>query len=409
MPVVSTKKFVKEYTPLEVYVDPRFQRREVWPNTTGSAWLASLTHDIEFSSPFCLVNIRKSLKKARANCINALTSNDLDHDLVIKNDGNVIYFQNLLDRGYEWISIDGQNRTKFLLDFIDNKVSITCSGDHACIDMDGLTHEFNGVFYKDLPVRLQDKFQAAQHTIQEASCASVSLMAHYFRSINDGHALNDQEKRQSNLTEIADKVREYSKAYNSSLIRVVPKDRICRMDDDELVAKMLIVLMHPREGLSKHDLNNFYKMGLSQPNSSYSAADFKRCEKILAFWGKTIDQQQTFKPSKMIPNKTSWAVLYACTWAYDNDYTTTDHAEFFTKLVELDKKLCEDSISSYHFERSKCLKAGNDPAKATMLSKSKYYHNLTGLPQKPFERSNRIQDLTAAIMIRPAKFRLCLV
>ena len=395
--IISTSEFIKEYTPKEVYVDESFQRRVVWPNETGSAWLASLTHDTGFKSPLSMVNIRKSLKKALNNCSDDHSDSDL----------NVKYFRTLLNQGYEWISIDGQNRTKCLLDFINNKTPITCRGDYACKDMDGMTHEFEGVYYKDLPVRLQDKFQASQHLIQESTCDSIKLMAHYFRSINDGHALNDQEKRQSYQTEIAAEVRNFSKIFKVPLAKVVPKDKICRMDDDELMAKMLMVIMHPEKGLSRQDLDNFYTMSLHHQVASYSGEALHRVEKILDLWGSTLEQQQIFKAAAPIPNKTSWALLYACIWAHDNNYTTTDHEVFFEKLVELDKQLCDNSEANYYFERQKCLKAGNDPKKAVLLIKSNYYHNLTGLPQKPNERNTRIGCLTAAIMLNPAKFRLC--
>ena len=178
-------------------------------------------------------------------------------------------------------------------------------------------------------------------------------------------------------------------------MKVVREADVLRMLDDELSAHMIMVLLDSNYGLSDSEVDSFYREGLTffslkDSGFPYSEAELRRAEKILLNWKNTILQQTLYTNKKKIPKYLSWAVLYACTWAYDSGYMITDREEFFGLVKAIDDKLTVDSENDYSAARSRALRNGKDPK---TVSKSVYYFNWTGLPHQTGPRNKRIECL----------------
>ena len=393
---INVKKWQQEYSGAFIihYADA-FQRREVWDSACGNAFLESLTRGWVPLSTIVLAPIHKCLKAAKKN----------------GNEADVKYFQDLLDRGFECISLDGQNRSKYLEKFMKNEVTVT--GDLT--DADGYTITVKNKFFKDLPVRLQDNIKISSISVANVVTGSQKELSEIFRNLNSGVPLNSHEKRHSYPTPIANEVRRLSEKYNSVMRKLVDEKNISRMFDDELIAKMMMVLMPsscPRNtgwGLSSAEIDEFYTIGnsfhqLADPGSPYDRRSMARAIAVLENWSHVIQKQKVYYGKQRVAAKMAWASLYACEWAYNNGYLISDHKEFFEILKGIDDKLSSRSEDDYDRARQDAIKQGLDPQ--TTVLKSGYYLNWQNLPHQTPARNRRIAELVAEIQSHTFKLGL---
>ena len=386
---IKTGNFIKEYGGDEIYYDPKFQRRPVWDIACGNAFLASLTRGWASLSTIVLADIRKCLKLARK----------------IGTEADVQYFKDLLNQGYGYISLDGQNRAKYLEKFLNNETTVTAK----LTDADDQVIEVRNKFFKDLPPRLQDNIKISNISVVFIATGSQEELSEIFRNLNSGVPLNDQEKRHSLPTPIADEVRRLSKKYNNALKKVVREKDISRMLDDEMIAKMLMVLGVSEDhskGLGVDDIDSFYSVGVTfyqLLDSPYNNSALTRAHKVLENWSHVIEKQKVYYGSKIVSAKMVWASLYVCAWAYDNNYLISDHVEFFEMLKAIDDRLYDQSMEEHADARKEMVKQGKDP---DGISKSKYYFNWQNLPHQKTPRENRIACLTLEVQKNTHKLGL---
>jgi hypothetical protein len=383
--LTTIKQFSEYYDQRHVYYDPAFQRRVVWLALHGWKYTESLTRGWSSYSKIVVVNVRKSLAKA----------------LAAGDQVSVEYFEKVLNMGYEYISVDGQNRSKYLEGLINNDKKTLLTGEF--IDADGIRVSIKNKYFKDLPVRLKDSILNATLDVHEVVVESKSELSELFQSLNAGVPLNEQELRHSSGTPVSDWVRAIREVLAAQLVRIVHEDKIPRMEDDELAAKMLMVLVgKPGSGdwgLSTVELDQFYEVGsdfysIDDKNFPYSAEAQKRAKIILHNWSLVIDQQDVYTGKRRVPFKLAWASLYACAWAYDNSMVITNYRDFFSILKAIDDKLTTDSESEYAAARSKALQNKVDP---DTVKKSAYYFNWVSLPHQVKDRNKRILKLSRQI------------
>jgi len=392
---INTDKFLKEYGAGEIYYDPKFQRREVWDIICGNAFLESLTRGWACLSTIVLADMRKCFKEAKK----------------AGNEASIKYFQDLLNQGFGYISLDGQNRAKYIEKFMKNEVTVT--GDLT--DADGHVITVKNKFFKDLPTRLRDSIRISSITVVAIVTGSQEELSIIFRNLNSGVPLNAHEKRHSHPTPIADEVRRLSAKYRDVMRKLVDEKHIRRMLDDELIAKMLMVLAPsscPRNtgwGLSTEEIDEFYTIGngfhqLADPGSPYDRRSMARTIAILENWSHVIQKQKVYYGKQRVAAKMAWASLYACEWAYDNGYLISDHKEFFEILKGIDDKLSEKGENDYNDARKDAISKGLDPQKA--VSKSSYYHDWQNLPHQTYSRTKRIEALVTEIQSHTFKLSL---
>lgn len=395
--LVNIKNFVEEYDDEEVFYDERFQRRVVWDQDTTSVFVTSVTRGWARLSTIVFADVRACFKYAKK----------------MKCRASMTYFQNLLKKGYRWVSLDGQNRSKKMIEFMNNGFPVTA----ALYDQDDLITTIVNDYFKDMPQRVQDRINSEFLEVKIAPPCLVNELPEVFEALNSGDPLWDHEKRNAYFSPIAGWVRKTRKALDDAMKRVVSEKSAIRMLDDELVAKMAMVLIKNNPdrktgewGLSISDLNKFYKMGLGfdefiDEGCPYTKSDIDRVEEILTMWNGCITQQKYYAPSQMVARKMSWAILYACEWAYDNDYyvDSDSYANFFAEMKNIDAMLDTDSLAAYSTERTNAMQNGEDPDE---IKKGGYYFSWTGLPQKPEARRQRSAALIAEISKSPRKLGL---
>jgi hypothetical protein len=85
----TIENFVKSYA-LKTYVDPRFQRKKVWKINSKLGFRTSVI-DNTIANPIILVSVESCIERSE------ITKNQLDFD----------YFTKVKERGFKFISIDG--------------------------------------------------------------------------------------------------------------------------------------------------------------------------------------------------------------------------------------------------------------------------------------------------------------
>ena len=101
--VLNPVDYVKKFTPLNTMVDLGIQTKERWKGKHKKEVIESLV-DGTMTAQFHIVDIKQSLKFA-------IEENNLF---------DIEYFNDLKDKGYEYLSIDGNHRTQLLWNYSDN-------------------------------------------------------------------------------------------------------------------------------------------------------------------------------------------------------------------------------------------------------------------------------------------------
>jgi len=214
----TIENFVKSYA-LKTYVDPRFQRKKVWKNSSKVGFRTSVIENT-VANPIILVSVESCIEKAE------ITKNQLDLD----------YFTKVKERGFKYISIDGNNRTNY------------------CLDSWGKTDKENmspseEIFFRERQIPL---------TIFR-SCSREDMHLIAIRT-NKGIAWNKQEDRNAIYGYVSDFVRdisvELSKNQTTQLVSGLNPNR---MQDDELYAMMLAYHQHPSSHISGALLKSLYE------------------------------------------------------------------------------------------------------------------------------------------------------
>ena len=222
---MTAKKLVTLEKSGRIYTDPRMQRRYVWLIGQQMKYIAGLNKNGSISN---IVLAEVSACLAYCQGIQAWES--------------VAYFQELKDKGFKYISIDGQQRTGSLVKFFDGEVlfdgmlfnsekpesiEVSKMSWPDMLEMDWMSDESyrDSVEGRDIPVAI------IRNATYEDLCES-------FENCQDGTSLNDQEVRNCKKTQIAEVVRLTAKANNALLTRVkgLKGPDFSRMEEEDFVA-----------------------------------------------------------------------------------------------------------------------------------------------------------------------------
>jgi len=367
--MTKLKQFVKEYNDDRVFYDPKFQRRQVWGQSNKNAFLKSVSLD-RLVNPVALVEVER--------CLN--------HSFDIEDPQSIIYFQGLEMDGYRYVSIDGQNRTKTLIDFADNKCAI--SG--VFKDADGNDVKTKNHHLSLLPSRLQDKFNDGLIPVKILPPCSLKDLASLFISTNSGMPLNAQEMRQAIVSPISDWVRETSKQIQKAISKIYKSTS--RLQDDELVAKCAMILDQDNYlDLNKPTIDDYYSKGegthLEENDCPYK--DMERVQKIIQLMGALVNNQTIYNGiTRTVPKALVWVCLLGCRWAYDNDLNIKKYGEFFSCIKKIDDDLTTSSLEEYTSARKEKSDNGELPKDVSPYS---YYFKWRAVPHKKDQRK-KLED-----------------
>jgi len=223
---LSIKKFAKLKNEKQIKLDPSFQvgtdESSRWDRKQQSKFIKSVLLG-SAPSAFVVVNC----KEAYENNFNRGVDNQ-----------SIIYFEELMNH-YEFLSVDGNNRSIALRNFIYGDLKIPV-GEYF-LKSGAVVKIKRGQFdtFKSMALALKDEFLNSDVLVAEYEDILWSDLGVLFRNINDGYPLNGQQKRQSFPSVIAEYVRNMREKYEKNLSKFITPKSMRNLGGDEFIAKCM--------------------------------------------------------------------------------------------------------------------------------------------------------------------------
>jgi hypothetical protein len=363
----------------KVVFPPELQRKFCWSDNTIREFFESAAAGFNFF-PIIIVDIAQSMQFCQE----------------IGDQVSYEWFKKYQDQGYRYVGFDGQNRLKSILNVFSNKVTLT----GLFQDADEKFHQIENRFFKDIPIRLQDRLRDSLVNLITVNEITVKEMSIQFRRLQGGYALNPQECRNASCSPMAELIRDLAEKYCDSLARVVNPEKAKRLLDHELVAKSIYAIYKPADSLSDTSIDRFYEIGedfisLEDKGINYDMNQLECSIKAFDFAMRVIKNQKKFPPSKMISSRMFWALMLVSDWIENESGLTLppkNAADFFDALYELDKELYDKSEVEVFKKKKASAKKGEE-----FDGKGKYYLDWTRVPHQSTYRKRRRDALVAEI------------
>ena len=228
-PVVRLAELQKEG---KIYLDDSFQSYSRWVLETNQKYMRSL---LEGRAPTPI-----TLGKISTLRDNIEISFGKEHP-------DYKFYQDLLDRGYEYITIDGNNRDLCVSAFIAGLFALVL-GTYEIGEQGDPIHKFvadkSGSRFEDLSPEVQQAVESILMNIHLVTSATREDLAHLFAAINEGINLNDQEKRNAIVCRLGQMVRDCVKANETAFAEIYTEKARVRRTPDQLVVDISILVAH---------------------------------------------------------------------------------------------------------------------------------------------------------------------
>lgn len=251
-----------------VYLDKAFQRNVRWKELTKQAFLKSLVTG-RAPSPIIVASVRDCL------------------DMCVEGSDDYTYFENVLDKGYEYISIDGNNRTQTLIQFLNNTIGLkpgTYSTSGGPVTITNKNNTFN-----KLPKVLKDKIKdEAIFSVCEYAIPTKADLSDLFECINDGVPLNAAEKRNAKLVPIAEAIRNMAIEHEAAF-RFAFEDNSGYKFDEQIAILAVYYTNGNNSGISKTNLDSAYSSESDVYNKFKTGGGQNLINTTLSIIGKYAD------------------------------------------------------------------------------------------------------------------------
>lgn len=184
---LTIRDFINLYNNQKIKLDLSFQRQACWKESAKRNFIEGLLKG-DFSGAFLLAKIPNHQR-----------------------DSYETYFDKLQEQGYDYVSIDGNNRTVAISEFIDDKFAVTPPNSNALVLYSSLDDEDKKVF--------DNKILLVEYTgISQAECSEI------FINHNESEKLRHQELRNARLYPVSTYVRELEEKYRSKILPFDPNN-----------------------------------------------------------------------------------------------------------------------------------------------------------------------------------------
>ena len=364
---------------IRIKVDRAFQRKSCWSLETKRRFILSFFKR-RTPYPIVLASIESGISTSKR----------------IGNSRSLNTYSQLKKQGFNFISLDGQNRTTTLEEFVNNKFQI--SG--TIRDADGVEQQVTNCFYKDLPTRVRDAFNVLNVNVHVMKNCSYPELHEIFVHINDGEGLNEQEKRNAIMTWFSKYIREFSELERSQnlLMKVggISDQDIRRSKDAEWFSKIFASLTKSNNYTNHSGLDSFYKQGQNRSRDTiddYSIETVTRFESIIDMVYRSVFCRSS--RGVKISQRLLWGLVQVASDVYDSPdgKKIYDYVKFFDIVKEEDSFLCADSQEQF----AKKTKVWQINGSGIEPKKSQYYFHWSSDVNKPSVRAKRKNALLSKV------------
>ena len=308
----------------KIYLDDAFQSYHRWVTENNQKYMKSLLNG-KAPTPIYVADI--------AACLQSVISRyGIKHS-------DVEFYQKLLDQGYKYITIDGNNRSRCITDFFfgifkgffpliegDYEIGTTEVEGIAPITFTATSHskEFN-----DIDPRIQVDLRNIKRLVMIVESGTREDLAELFDSINTGMVLNAQEKRNCKMYTFSHLVRECVKKHKTKFSKIYNEKGFNRRIVDEFVVDVAVLCARGIVGFGPKTRDAAYGDGTVEVQS------FNRADKIIGQIGELmkyrIDGDRLFDCTKRTAtNVVDLALLL--NYMNKNNIVYTDKKKFFDEF-----------------------------------------------------------------------------
>jgi len=253
-----------------IYLDERFQSFARWPELVEQYYAGSIL-----------------LGKASSNIVLADIQQCYDNSTDLADQQ---YYARLLEEGYQYISVDGNNRCTTIRHIVDDEITFEL----GLYDINEKVYKITKHNFKwstldsTLKNHVLEKKPLRVEIIKRAT--NVDLADEFLR-INNGVKHNPQERRNAIYCELADEVRRLAKKYGIVLELFLKKAQLDRRKGDEVIAEMII-----------HGATDFMDLTGSTLDTEYAndnSVTHERLKKGIAATEKTLKLLKKYQKSKL--------------------------------------------------------------------------------------------------------------
>ena len=212
----------------KIYLDDSFQSNERW----------SITEKQEYMSSVLEGRAVTSIILADISCL--VSSLNLAYG---ETNEDYLFFKDLQDKGYKYVTIDGNNRSRCIASFIAGEFPLTEK--EYDTDEDFISFfkaKKDNKYYSNLPADAKDFIDRIHMNILVVSQADRLGLAALFIAVNKGMNLNPQEKRNAIMCVFGDSVRKLAKDLDKGFKKVFTENGLNRRHADEMIVTASVIV-----------------------------------------------------------------------------------------------------------------------------------------------------------------------
>ena len=323
----SIRTLIDAYRAYRKFVAPeQFQRPQAWGSKDKRAYFESILMN-RLEGGFVMVDLNLA--------ISALGKVNSD-------DRAVEFFHDLIDQGFEYITLDGNNRFSLIGDLLEGNYSIPTGTYQYILDNDNEIREqficSDNNTFETLPIEIQRLVMNRRLVISEYTQIHYEGLSDVFRNVNSGVPLNDQEIRNSMNTPWADWIRSLRKQTQIKDLLDITKglNHMYRLSGDEYLAQCMDYVIgcsdeqHVR-GVNQSSMNKMYSSDIESIDIGMYEDTFVSLSKYIHMM---IDDEDVKVESKFITRPYTVMNVF---WLMINGVDS--YEDVATAMVEYEKTL----------------------------------------------------------------------
>jgi len=252
----------------KIYLDEAFQSNTRWSTQMNQAYIKSVLEG-KAITPVTLGRLTDLLSSIELHY--GPTHSDYQ------------FFKDLLDQGFEYITIDGNNRDNCICKFLNNEFPLAEGKyfiEHNNIQYFEATK--NSKYFKDLDPDVRNYIENISMNTLMVLQSDRTGLAELFSNINQGLPLNNQEKRNAIPCRFGNLVRKLVQSHMNSFVNLYNAKAINRRHPDELVVTIAVLVSHNLKNLDKNALDDAYG------DSTVEVVSFNRTSAIVEQLSKIV-------------------------------------------------------------------------------------------------------------------------
>ena len=226
---VTIAKLAKLQLEKKIYLDDSFQSNERWSVAEKQDYMSSVLEGRAVTSIILadIASLVASLKLAFSE-----TNEDY------------LFFKKLQDDGYEFVTIDGNNRSRCIASFINDEFPLTEKEYETDEDfISFFKAKKDNKYYSKLPADakgfISDEIKMNILAVSQADRLGLAAL---FIAVNKGMNLNPQEKRNAIMCVFGDFVRKLAKKLNKGFAKVFTENGLNRRFADEMIVTASVIV-----------------------------------------------------------------------------------------------------------------------------------------------------------------------